>query len=256
MSRAKALIRASYDRSAADFSEYADRLVYRFLAAPLAERLRGVSGPVLDVASGTGALARLLEHAIAVDISREQLIHNEVGPKAVADAETLPFRRDAFAAAASAFGINHFPDAEAAVSEMARVAPLVGVVTWARPEVPFEPKEIVLEAVRRHAGRSRTEAGDYVDDMTNATGSVDAIAGLLEQAGLTPEVDEVAVDVPWPGTDRFVDYRMAMTGVIALVDEPEKVRAEAVAVIDSLPGEALLWAPRLVLGMGGRARSA
>jgi ubiquinone/menaquinone biosynthesis C-methylase UbiE len=38
-------------------------------------------------------------------------------------------------AAGCAFGINHFPDPAAAVAEMARVAPLVGLLTWARPEV-------------------------------------------------------------------------------------------------------------------------
>ena len=63
-----------------------------------------------------------------------------------------------------------------------RVAPVVGLLTWARPEEHYAPKQIVLDAVERHAGRFRTEAGDLIDEMTDATGSVVAVTGLLEGA--------------------------------------------------------------------------
>ena len=96
-------------------------------------------GPVLDVAAGSGALGRLLPVAVALDLSAAQLRHNPLGARLQGDAERLPFRDDSFAAAGCAFGINHFPDPAAAVAEMARVAPLVGVLTWARPEPPTVP---------------------------------------------------------------------------------------------------------------------
>lgn len=252
MADPKALIAAAYDRTAAEFAELSAKLVYRHLSVPVAERLHDVHGLVLDVAGGTGALAHQLEHPLTLDISLEQLLQNPIDSKVVADAEALPFRSDAFAAAASAFGINHFPDPQAAVTEMARVAPVVCLLTWARPEDRFAPREIVFDVVQRHAGRSRTEAGDLIDEMTNATGSVDAVRRLLEAAGLHTEVEEIAVEVPWPGVEKFVDYRMSATGVTDLIDDPAAARSEAIAEIEALPEAELRWRPRLVLGMGRR----
>jgi ubiquinone/menaquinone biosynthesis C-methylase UbiE len=253
MNDPKSMIAATYDRSAADFAALADYLVYRHLAAPLAARLRGLKGTVLDVAGGAGALARQLERAVVVDISLGQLLHGTVEAKVAGDAEALPFRDDAFAAAGSAFGINHFPRPEVAVAEMGRVAPVVGLVTWARPADAYAPKEIVLDTVARHAGRSRTDAGDLIEEMTEAMGSVAALRGVLKGAGLAAEeVEEIAVDVPWPGVAQFVDYRLAMTGVGHLVDDPDAVRAEAAAAIARLPAAALEWRPRLVVAIGRR----
>lgn len=252
MNEAKAAIAASYDRSAEDFAQFADKLVYSHLAAPLADVLSGVDGRVLDVAGGTGALARLLKNPVATDISIRQLLHNPLEEKVVADAERLPFRADAFAAAACAFGVNHFPDVDTAIGEMARVAPVVGIVTWARPDEAFAPKEIVLELVERHAGRSRTTAGDLVEEMTNAMGSVPAIAQVLERAGLDPDVRQAVVGVPWPGVEAFVDYRMSMTGVVPLIDDPADVRAEGIERINALPREDLDWTPTLIVATGRR----
>jgi ubiquinone/menaquinone biosynthesis C-methylase UbiE len=248
----KALIAAAYDRSAPEFAEYAAEPVYRHLSVPLAERLHDAGGLVLDVAGGTGALAHQLQRAVTLDISMEQLLQNPIDLKVVADAEVLPFRADSFAAAASAFGINHFPDPGAAVREMARVAPVVGLLTWARPDAPYAPKQIVLDAVERHAGRSRTEAGDLIEEMTNATGSVEAVTALLEGVGLHAEVEEIAVQVPWPGTELFVDYRMSMTGVTDMIEDVDEVRAEAIAAIEALHEAQLEWRPRLVIGVGRR----
>ena len=252
MTDPKAVIAAAYDRTAAEFAELSAKLVYRHLSVPLAERLHDVDGLVLDVAGGTGALAHQLESPLTLDISLEQLLQNPIESRVVADAEALPFRSDAFAAAASAFGINHFPNPEGAIEEMARVAPVVGLLTWVRPEDRFAPKEIVFDVVQRHAGRSRTEAGDLIDEMTNATGSVDAVRGLLGAAGLDAEVEEIVVEVPWPGAEKFVDYRMSATGVTDMIGDVPAARSEALEEIEALPEADLRWRPRLVLGIGRR----
>lgn len=249
-SRAKTLITSTYERSAADFARLADKLVYSHLAEPLAAALADVEGLVLDVASGTGALARRLPQVVATDISLAQLVHNPVALKATGDAEALPFRTGTFVAAVSAFGINHFPDPGGAVREMARVGSVVGLLTWARPDAPFVPREIVLETVARHAGRSRTEAGDVIEELTDATGSGAALERLLADARLAPEVSETTVNVPWPGTEEFVDYRMSMTGVMSAITDARSVRDEAMAAIEDLDPSELQWAPRLVLGIG------
>jgi SAM-dependent methyltransferase len=226
--------------------------VYRFLCSPLAEALASPDGLALDVASGTGAFGRALAHAVAVDLAHGQLVRNPLRARVLGDAERLPFRDSAFRAAGCAFGLAHFPDPAAAVAEMARVAPLVGLLTWARPETPFAPKSIVLATIERHAGVPRTPAGMIVDEMADRVGSEKAVEGLLRRAGLDAQVRTVEVEVPWPGSEAFVRYRLSLSGVSALVAEPAAVMEEAAAGISRLPAEALRWRPLLVLGIGRR----
>jgi SAM-dependent methyltransferase len=249
---AKRLFAEAYDRSADGFARSADRLVYGYLARPLARALAEATGRVLDVAAGSGALGRLLPAVVALDLSAAQLRHNPLEARLQGDAERLPFRDGTFAAAGCAFGINHFPDPGAAVAEMARVAPLVGLLTWARPEPPYRPKQAVMEVVARHAGSDRTAAGVLADELGERVGSAAAVLALLEGAGLRPDVAEVEVDLPWPGAAAFVDYRLATVGVAGLVGDPATVRREAIAAVAALPAETLPWTPRLVLGVGRR----
>ena len=249
---AKRLFTEAYDAAAAGFARSADRLVYAYLARPLARALAEADGPVLDVAAGSGALGRLLPAAVALDLSAAQLRHNPQAARLQGDAERLPFRDGTFAAAGCAFGINHFPDPGAALAEMARVAPLVGVLTWVRPEAPYKPKQVVMEVVARRAGSDRTAAGLLADELGERVGSAAAVLALLDGAGLRPDVAEVEVDLPWPGAAAFVDYRLATVGVVGLVDDPAAVRREAVAAVAALPPETLPWRPRLVLGVGRR----
>jgi SAM-dependent methyltransferase len=248
----KRLFAEAYDASATGFAHSADRLVYAYLARPLARALAEVEGPVLDVAAGSGALGRLLPEAVALDLSAAQLLHNPLPARLQGDAERLPFRDGVFAAAGCAFGINHFPDPGAAVTEMARVAPLVGLLTWVRPEAPYAPKQAVMEVVARRAGNDRTAAGLLADELGERVGSPAAVRELLSGAGLRPDVAEVAVDLPWPGAAAFVDYRLATVGVVGLVDDPAAVRREAIAAVAGLPPKQLPWQPRLVLGVGRR----
>jgi SAM-dependent methyltransferase len=246
----KRLLAEAFDAAAAGFARSADRLVYAYLARPLARALAAAAGPVLDVASGSGALGRLLPAAVALDLSAAQLRHNPLRPRVLADAERLPFRDGAFGAVGCAFGINLFPDPATAVAEMARVAPLVGLLTWMRPADPYPPRLAVMEVVERHAGTDRTAAGAVADELAERVGSPAAVDALLAGAGLRPEVREVGVDLPWPGAAAFVDYRLATIGVAGLVDDLAAVRREAIAAVAALPQEALPWRPRLVLGVG------
>jgi hypothetical protein len=56
---AKRLFTEAYDAAAAGFARSADRLVYAYLARPLARALAEADGPVLDVAAGPGEADQL-----------------------------------------------------------------------------------------------------------------------------------------------------------------------------------------------------
>jgi ubiquinone/menaquinone biosynthesis C-methylase UbiE len=253
LSEKKRLIGRGYDDSAPEYLQFSDRLIYTYLARPLVDSLRAARGTVLDVASGTGALGRQLGEAVAVDLSRGQLLSNALSMRVRADAELLPFGNDSFAAVGCAFGINHFPDPTAAVREMARVAPLVCLLTWMRPEpTHFAPKDTVLQVIERHAGVARSDSGQMIEEMAEAVGSEQAVRTMLADAHLAASTTTVEVEVPWPGAAEFVDYRMSMSGVTSLIRDPVAVKEEAVAAIGALDPEALTWRPQLVLGIGRR----
>jgi SAM-dependent methyltransferase len=253
MDDVKHVISRSYDHNASGYARFADRLVYRHLAGPLAEALRDAGGPVLDVATGAGALGRLLTGAVGVDLAPRQLADNPLEQLVCADAERLPFRSGSFAAAGCAFGINHFPRPAAAVAEMARVAALAGLLTWERPEAPpYAPKIAVMDAMRIHTGEAQTEAGRIVDDMSERVGSERALHSMLESAGLSASVTTVVVEVPWPGTKTFVDYRLAMHSADLTDEQRDAIALEARRAIENLPDAARRWQARLVLGTGRR----
>lgn len=248
------LLAASYDRAASDFADAADQHVYRLLARPLVEALEGSiehDGWILDVAAGTGAVGRQLGQVVATDLSIGQLRHNTAEIRVAVDGERLAFRDDAFTAAACGFGINHVARPDVLVHEMARVASVVGLSTWERPEVPYGPKRLVFEALARRGGRSRSRTGDLVDRLTDAVGSADVIDALLRSADLATEVEVVEVDIPWPGVDPYLRYRVSMpTSAEVAIDDD--LRGEVRAAIDALSPEELIWRPRVIVGVGVR----
>lgn len=245
---------SAYDRAAPSFADGAHPLVYALLDRPLADALARVRGRILDVAAGSGALGRVLPATVAVDISSGQLAHNPSALRVRGDAECLPFRDGAFAAVGCAFGINHFPDPVAATAEMARVAPVVGLLTWVRPEPPYAPKQIVNDVLGRLAGRARSDVGALLDDLGNAVGSVEAIGDLLGGAGMQCDPRVIEVDVPWPGVDAWLAYRLGIPSAAGLVNDDDHihVRREVAAAIAALSPAELRWHARLVLGLGRR----
>ena len=252
MTELKRDIACSYELAASGFSRHADNHIYRHLAGPLVQFLGPIQGVVLDVASGSGAVARLLPQVVALDISRNLLKANDALLRVQADAEQLPFRDDSFAAGTCAFGLNHFPRPAIALAELARVAPLVGVVTWKRPEKPYVPAEAIFGVIERHCGRARSPVGEAVERMSVEVGSEPALAALLADVGLAATVSTVGTTVPWPGTEAFVDYRLSMLGSLANETDMPKLRADAIAAVDGLDSDRLAWEPDLVMAVGRR----
>lgn len=247
----KAGVARDYDCGAAGYALTVDA-VFGVVVAPLAEPLYAVKGPVLDACSGTGNLGRLLPNAVALDLSEGQLRHNVVRRRVRGDVERLPFASDSFAAVGCAFGINHCPDPAAAVAEMARVAPLVALLTWARPQSAYTPKDVVAQVVQRHTGRPPTPSRAEVERLSDSVGSAAAVTRLLAGAALVPDVREVAVEVPWPGVRAFVQFRLALAAPQLGGADVGAITADAEQAVGRLPNEARTFRPRLVLGLGRR----
>ena len=203
------------------------------------------------MAAGTGAFGRSFGGAVALDIAGGQLLANPAADRVRADASHLPFRSDTFAAVGCSFGINHLPAPALAVGEMARVAPFVAVSTWARPEPPYEPKRIVQEALERQVGSSRSPLGVALDELGDRVGSVEAVANLLEAAGLEPSVREVVVEIPWSGTETYLGYRLAMPTTPRVTDV-EALRREVDDALADLAPHELSWQAHMVIGVGHR----
>lgn len=107
--------------------------------------VQGLTGPALDVATGTGDLALALakqpnvSHAVGVDLLPEMVVlgQSKVKSQAAAGATTLmlgdainlPFPDNSFACATAGFSLRNMPDLPLALSEMTRVVRPGGRVT-------------------------------------------------------------------------------------------------------------------------------
>jgi SAM-dependent methyltransferase len=143
------------------------------------------SDRVLDVGCGTGAgvryAAAVVEHAVGVDLSMamvERARELAVGMANVelrdGDAEALPFADRTFTAVLCSTSLHHYPNAERAVAEMARVLLPGGRVVIADPAADRIIVRVVDRILRvlqpSHAGCHR--AGG-IEQMLRAAGLVD-----------------------------------------------------------------------------------
>jgi SAM-dependent methyltransferase len=109
-------------------------------------------GPVLDVGAGTGHSAALLapRESVAVDVDAKAL-RGQDRTTVVADMRALPFPDATFGSAIAVQSIEHVPDPERALAEIARVLRPGGVaaivtpnrLTFARPDEIIDPYHYV-----------------------------------------------------------------------------------------------------------------
>lgn len=180
---------------------------WRRLAAVMA--VRGLSGPALDVATGTGDFAFDLARQpgvsgvvgldytremvdIAVRKARQQRLSHRVD-FVVGDAHALPFPDGQFICATVGFGVRNFIDVPRALREMARVL---------RPGGRLAILEIVRTERRGLVGRlfplyfrhvtpwlgallaGDREAYTYLPESVHGFFTARELAALMEQAGL------------------------------------------------------------------------
>jgi SAM-dependent methyltransferase len=160
-------------------------------ATIVAEAAEVVPGErVLDVACGTGILARLAHEragprgaVVGLDVSRAMLaVARDLAPDITwqhGSAEALPFADQSFDAVVSQFGLMFFPDRARALREMLRVLVAGGrliVAVW--DALAYSPGfRSFVDVVERHAGTQLADA-------------LRAPFALSDRAGLTALFDE------------------------------------------------------------------
>lgn len=188
---------------------------FRTFAEDLVDRAAPVAGErVLDVACGTGVVARLVaERAVgparltALDLTPAMLDVARRAPHAEAvdwvqgDAQDLPFEDAAFDVVLSQQGLQFVPDGDAAVGEMHRVLADGGralVACWAEPE--SQPLFAEFLAVLAEHAPDVAGAARMPFSMT-----AERLGGLFEAAGFREvEVTDHADDGTWPSAEQFV----------------------------------------------------
>ncbi len=133
-------------------------------------------GRIVDVGCGVGHSYRLLEprETVGVDVDPGAL-EGQARETVVADMRELPFADGSFAGALSVHSIEHVPDPERALAEIARVLEPGGTavlvtpnrLTFARPDEIIDPYHHV-----------ELDSGQLADLCRGAFGSVDS-AGLF-----------------------------------------------------------------------------
>jgi ubiquinone/menaquinone biosynthesis C-methylase UbiE len=150
---------------------------------------------ILDVACGTGILARTVAdrlagdgHVVGADLNPNMLtVARGARPELdwrQADVARLPFPDASFDRVLCQMALMFFPDRPAALSEMARVTRPGGIVAVCVPAALDEQpayQPFVEAAVRIAGDESRSLLGAYW-----ACGDLTQLTGLIRAAGLTP----------------------------------------------------------------------
>jgi SAM-dependent methyltransferase len=213
----------SSDRSSAFASESVpgdyERNLVPIVFAPWAEVLLDavVVAPgsrVLDIASGTGALARAAGrrtggdgHVVASDVSGPMLARAAAigAPEGAApiehveaSADALPFEDGRFDVVLCQQGLQFFPQQEAAVGEMRRVlrpGGVAGIAVWATGH-PLEPFGVYGEELAA-IGAQEPFPGAFEGDTF--TMRLERVRALLEDAGFSPiDASVIELEVSWP----------------------------------------------------------
>lgn len=213
---------------------YESRFVPAIFAewAPLLVDTSGV-GPgqaVLDVACGTGIVARTVADRIGADGAVVGLDRNEamltvarrVRPDLTwqrGDVANLPFPARTFDTVLCQMALMYFPDQVTAIAEMARVATAGGTVAIAVPasltdQPAYEPlADVVIEA----AG---PEAGALITETQWSCGDLDQLRGWFDAAGLRVETTRTHLGAARFGSiDELVATEVEGSPLISRIDQ-------------------------------------
>jgi ubiquinone/menaquinone biosynthesis C-methylase UbiE len=227
------------------YERYMVPVIHGPLAADLVARVAPQPGErVLDVACGTGIVARTIAQALAgqveltgIDISPLMLAVAREAARAegaaitwhAGDATTLPFADGAFDLVLCQQALQLMPDMGAATREMHRVlvpGGRVAISAWTSIERnPFDM--LVAQAFQRHVGKP-------VIDVAFALGDPAVFAGLVAEAGFVDiAIETHQVTARFPSADEYVEL-MVVGAVAAIPDYATMPEAEQTRLVHVL----------------------
>jgi ubiquinone/menaquinone biosynthesis C-methylase UbiE len=243
------------DTSAELYQRYLVPAVTLRWARDLVERIRLQQGDrVLDVACGTGAVARLAASAVgeggrvaALDVNRGMLaVGSSLPPPDGAaiewcegSADALPSGDGEFDVVLCQLGLQFFPDRLAALREMRRVqAPGGRLGASVYTAIDRNPAAHALaEAVDRHLGDGASRAKRSEHSLADSA----ELRDLLEAAGFAGvRIETVTRTMRFASVDEWVGIQFAATPLAALVaDRDPAQRERLIGLVGADVGEAL-----------------
>jgi ubiquinone/menaquinone biosynthesis C-methylase UbiE len=200
---------------------------------------------VLDVACGTGAIARVAAERVgptgtvtALDLAPDMIDVARATPAPagpaiewhVGDAASLPFEDDAYDAVVCQMGLMFMPDRAAAVAEMRRVAVPGGRVVVNTPGAIQPPFVVLEQAIVEHIS---ADLGGFVRAVFSMH-DPEELAGLLRAAGLrdvAAGVSTVRLLLPSPAEFLWQYINLTPMGpIVAQASEEARTAMEREAV--------------------------
>ncbi len=200
---------------------------------------------VLDVACGTGVIARLAAEAVGptglvtgIDLAPDMIAVARATPAPaeppvdwhVGDATTLPFPDDTYDAVLCQMGLMFMPDRAAAVAEMRRTLVPGGRVAISTPGAIQPPFEILERALVEHIS---ADLGGFVRAVFSIH-DPDVLASALRGAGLrdvTATIEQATLRLPAPAEFLWQYINITPMGpIVAQATEEAKKAMESDAV--------------------------
>jgi ubiquinone/menaquinone biosynthesis C-methylase UbiE len=226
--------------SAADLYErYLVPAITSLWAADLVERAAPMPGErILDIACGTGIVARLAAERIGVG----QVVGLDLNPGMLAVAHPpiewqqgsaleLPFRDGSFEVALCQLGLQFFPDRTVALGEMLRVlVPGGRLALSVYSAIERTPVALALaQALDRHLG----PGASAVKRSEHVLADADELRRLVADAGFTDVTLELVTQtIRFASARDYVRLQIAATPMAAMVAGMESERRDA--VIDAI----------------------
>jgi ubiquinone/menaquinone biosynthesis C-methylase UbiE len=241
----------SYRHYSGTAAENYERYFVPVIATPVARDLLSAAAlqrgeRVLDVACGTGVIARLASErvgssgkVIGIDVAPDMI---EVARATTAppgpmiewrqgDATSLPFPDGSFDVLLCQMGLMLFPDKAAALAEMGRVLTAGGRIALNTPGAINRPMEILAEALGRQVNPDLAGFVHAIFSMNDPTGHEQ----LLREAGfrdVEAHVDIATIHLPPP--KEFLWQYISLTPLAAFVSHaPEEAQAALEAEVVS-----------------------
>ena len=237
-------IRQAYDRSAGAWAAGPARIYQQLADALLAHDDGPINGrTAIDLGAGTGVVSSRLQEGsavvVAVDVAHQMLLidADRRPPAVTADGGRLPIRGGSIDLVVSAFCLNHAPDPQRCLREVARVLGPSGrvlVSTFAAGRTD-QLKAAVDTALHRFGHRTPAWRSEMSVAVEAQCGDAPTMRSMIIGAGFAAvEATEVRVPVGPLDADALVAWRFGMASCapfIAGLDDADRRRAREAALV-------------------------